>query len=66
MIDLPEGGWTRIRGSLWVRPPGSRPIRLCLLVRTVRQDTHGPTVVGPIVDGERRWVLYDGKFAEVG
>lgn len=64
-VDIPEGGWKRIRGSLWVRPPDGQPVRLCLLIRTVRQGPNGPSVVGEIVDRGRRWVLYDGRWAEV-
>lgn len=65
LIDLPEGGTLRIGTSLWVRPPGCQPTRLCLMVRAVRQDPNGPTVRGPILAGGRTWVLVNGQFAEV-
>lgn len=62
---MAPGSWTRFGGSLWVRPPEGPAVRLCLLTRVVRQDPSGPTVVGEIRSGGRRWVLFNGRFAEV-
>ena len=64
-LDIPDGGWKRIGASLWVRPPGCDAVRLCMMVRAVRQDPGGPTVQGPIVAEGRRWVLFNGRWSDV-
>lgn len=64
-IEIPENGWKRIGASLWVRPPGCVATRVCLMVRAVREDERGPTVQGTIFAGGKRWVLFNGRFAEV-
>ncbi len=64
---LTEGGWQRRGPALWVWPPGApAAVKLCTMTRAVRMDPGGPTVVGTILAGGRRWVLYAGRFAEVG
>lgn len=63
--ELLPGGWQRVGPALWVRPPEGPAVRLCLVVRAVRMDPGGPTVVGEIVSAGRRWVLYAGRWAEV-
>lgn len=60
-----EGGWERRGSALWVRPPGGQSVRLCAMTRVWRMDPGGPTVVGVITVGARRWVLYSGRWAEV-
>lgn len=63
--DLPPGGWLRIGSALWVRPPEGPAVRLCGLARGIRIDPGGPTVVGEIRSGGRRWALYGGRWGEV-
>lgn len=64
--DPPPGGWTRIGAKWLVRPPYGPSVALCPLSRVIRQDAHGLTVQGVVEAAGRRWVLFDGRWSEVG